>query len=147
MIPFSILLTVVLSSCTHRPLPECRPLITMLNQGNDLLKNIDLNDGQGIFQTANSLKLFGEELEKLAVTDKKLQEFRQDFVEIYQTLGDAFAQTSEAIALINKSTLEITLPQVKQAQIKMNQARSLIGQAGETAKLRSKQINEYCQVE
>ncbi len=147
MIPFSVLLTVVLSSCTHRPLPECRPLITMLNQGNDLLKNIDLNDGQGIFQTANSLKLLGEELEKLAVTDKKLQEFRQDFVEIYQTLGDAFAQTSEAIALINKSTLEITLPQVKQAQIKMNQARSLIGQAGETAKLRSKQINEYCQVE
>lgn len=147
IIPVSVLLTVVLSSCTHRPLPECRPVMTMLNQGNDLLTNIDLNDGKGISQTANSLKLLREELEKLPVTDKKLQEFRQDFVKIYQTLGDAFAQTSEAIALVNKSTIEVTLPQVKQAQSKVNQARLSISQASEEAELRSKQINEYCQVE
>lgn len=147
IIPVSVLLTVVLSSCTHRPLPECRPLMTMLNQGNDLLTNIDLNDGKGISQTANSLKLLREELEKLPVTDKKLQEFRSEFVKIYQTLGDAFAQTSEAIALVNKSTIEVTLPQVKQAQSKVNQARLSISQASEEAELRSKQINEYCQVE
>ncbi len=147
MIPVSVLLTVVVSSCTHRPLPECRPLMTILNQGNDLLKNIDLNDGKGISQTANSLKLLREELEKLPVTDKKLQEFRSEFVEIYQTLGDAFAQTSEAIALVNKSTVEVTLPQVKQAQVKVNQARLSISQASEEAELRSKQINDYCQVE
>jgi hypothetical protein len=145
--PVSFLLAVVLSSCAHRPLPECRPLMTMLNQGNDLLTNIDLNDGKGISQTANSLKLLREELENLAVTDKKLQEFRSEFVKIYQTLGDAFAQTSEAIALVNKSTLEVTLPQVKQAQLKVNQARLSISQASEEAELRSKQINEYCQVE
>lgn len=147
IIPVSVLLTVVLSSCTHRPLPECRPVMTMLNQGNDLLTNIDLNDGKGISQTANSLKLLREELEKLPVTDKKLQKFRSEFVKIYQTLGDAFAQTSEAIALVNKSTIEVTLPQVKQAQSKVNQARLSISQASEEAELRSKQINEYCQVE
>lgn len=145
--PVSVLLTLLLSSCTHRPLPECRPLMTMLNQGNDLLTNIDLNDGKGISQTANNLKLLREELEKLAVTDKKLQEFRSEFVKIYQTLGDGFAQTSEAIALVNKSTLEVTLPQVKQAQLKVNQARLSISQASEEAELRSKQINDYCQVE
>ncbi len=147
IIPVSVLLTVVLSSCTYRSLPECRPLMTMLNQGNDLLTNIDLNDGQGISQTANNLNLLREELEKLPVTDKKLQELRSEFVKIYQTLGDAFAQTSEAIALVNKSTVEVTLPQVKQAQIKVTQARLSISQASEEAELRSKQINEYCQVE
>lgn len=147
IIPVSVLLTMVLSSCTHRPLPECRPLMTMLNQGNDRLTNIDLNDGKRISQTANSLKLLSAELEKLPVTDKKLQGFRQDFVEIYQTLGDAFAQTSEAIALVNKSTVEVTLPQVKQAQTKVNKARLSISQASEEAQLRSKQINDYCQVE
>jgi hypothetical protein len=146
MIPVSVLLAVVLSSCTHRPSPECRPLMTVLNQGNDLLTNLDLNDGKGISQTANSLKLLREELETLVLIDEKLQEFRSQFVDIYQIYGDAFAQTSEAISLVNKSTLEVTLPQVKQAQLTVTQAQLSISQASQEAALRSKQINDYCQV-
>ncbi|KOR38528.1 MULTISPECIES: hypothetical protein [Planktothricoides] len=146
IIPVSVLLTVVLSSCTHRPLAECRPLMTMLNQGNDLLTNVALNDGKAISQKANSLKLLRQELEKLAVTDEKLQEFRSQFVQIYQIYGDAFAQTSAAIAIVNKSTLEVTLPQVKQARLKVTQARLSISQASQEAESLSKQINRYCKV-
>lgn len=146
IIPVSFLLTVVLSSCTHRPLSECRSLITMLNQGDKLLTNIDLSDGQGISQTGKNLKLLREKLDQLTVQDQKLQEFRSQFSQIYQTLGDALVQTNEAIALANKSTTEVTLSQIKQTQITVTQARLSISQASQAAASISQGLNDYCQV-
>jgi hypothetical protein len=146
MIPVSVLVAVVLSSCTHRPSPECRPLMTMLNQGNDLLTNVALNDGKAISQKANSLDKISQELQTMAVKDEKLQEFRFQFVQIYQIYGDAFAQTSEAIALANKSTTDVTLSQVKQAKLTVTQASLAISQASQAAESLSKQINRYCKV-
>lgn len=147
MMPVSILMAILLSSCASRPLPECYPLITVLNQGNDLLTNVDLNDEPAIEQKAIALQTISQELETLQMTNTQLEKFRHEFVEIYQTYSQAFHQTGEAIALANaESSTDITVAQVKQAKLQVDRARLSIHQASQKAESLSRQINKYCRV-
>lgn len=147
MIPVSTLMAVLLSSCAHGPLPECYPLITVLNKGSEVLTNVDLNDGAAVEQKANALKTISQELETLELTNKRLQEFRNDFVKIYQTYSHAFSQTREAIALVNTpSPTEVTVKQVQQAKLQVDRASLSVNQASPKAEVLSQQINQYCRV-
>jgi hypothetical protein len=147
MMPVSTVMAIALSSCVSRPLPECYPLITVLNQANDLLTNVDLNDEQALEQKAIGLQTINKELETLQVTNKQLDEFRNEFVKIYQTYSQAFEQTGEAIALVNaEESTDITVAQVKQAKLQVDRSRLSIHQASQKAESLSRQINKYCRV-
>ncbi len=151
IIPISALMTIFLSGflsgCTNAPLSECDSLIAVLKQGNDVLKNIDLNDGEAVEQKANALSQISQELQKLEVANKRLQEFRNDFVKVYQTYSHAFTQTHEAIAVVNNPLpAEVTVAQVQQAKLKVDRSSLSVNQASQQAELLSKRINDYCPV-
>lgn len=147
IISISALIAIVLSGCAHASLSECDSLIAVLKQGNNLLKNIDLNDGEAVEQKANALSQISEELERLEVLDKKLQKFRNDFVKIYQTYSHAFNQTHEAISLVNHPLpVEVTVEQVQQAKRQVDRSSLSVNQASQQAELLSKRMNKYCPV-
>ena len=146
IMPVGALVVVVLSSCARGPLPECDRPIAVLNQGSDLLTNIDLNDGEALARKANALETIRQELETVAVDDKKLQGFRQEFLAIYQTYRDAFDRTGEAIALVNQSPTEVTLEQVQQAKLTVEQAARSVDLAAQKAESLSGKMNRYCRI-
>jgi hypothetical protein len=146
IVPMSLTIALLMTSCDNSKTSQCQRLITVVNQGTSL---IDQNKGTQVttsLQLSQDLQNITKSIEELRLTDPKLQKFKGSFAKIFNNLSQAIAQSASALSTA-KTAKTSTADKVKiqQAKIKINSTLTAAAKtSGKESDNVSQQLNRYC---
>ncbi|MEA5569926.1 hypothetical protein [Calothrix sp. UHCC 0171] len=145
IIPVSLSVTLLLTSCSESKVSQCERLIKEVKAGTALLEN---NKGA---QVSTSLKL-AQDLEEVTKTvrelnlgDEKLKEYQSRIVKVFNTLSQNIGKAGKALGSAKTAQASIA------GRERIQKARENIDSALETAASAAKEfdnsvngLNDYC---
>ncbi|MUG94692.1 hypothetical protein F7734_20930 [Scytonema sp. UIC 10036] len=143
--PVSLSLGVLMTACNESKVNQCQRLMEVVNKGSEL---IDKNKGQQVItsiQLSKDLQAVSQEIDQQNFKDPKLQEFKNRFVKVFETVSKSIAKAGQALGsakVANNSS---------EGRVKIQKARGDIDTALTGAATAAKELdgaasdlNKYC---
>lgn len=134
----------LVSSCDDK-VTQCQRLIEVVNAGNSL---IDQEKGKQVitsFQLSKDLQVITKSLAKLNLSDPKLQEFKGDFVQVFESLAQGIGKASQALGAAKNAAASTTgRKQLEMAKVNIDTSLTAAENAGKKSDSLAKELNDYC---
>ena len=146
-IPAAIaLVAALLTSCNSTTkVAQCNKLVTTINKGSELVKDFDIEQSETAAELATALDSVSQDLEDFEFQDENLQKFRTRFVKIFIAMSQAFRETSDAMAMAERSKADSEgLAELHQAKTQVEKISQGVKEVALDADSLAKEINNYC---
>jgi len=130
----TVTISLISSSCAGTKTNQCRNMIEVANntvkEAKNLTKKGKSTDPEAALMAADTMEIAAEKMASLNITDEQLQQYQNQFVEMYQDTAQATRSFVKAYEKTNQTEL-------KQARKQLQQATAPEGEL-------VTKINQYC---
>ena len=122
---------------------ECHQLILVINQASSLIAQN--KDAANTNQLVHNLDKVTQNLVAVNSRDKKLKEFQNQFIQVFQTMSQAISNASKTLNSAKKAKFTLgRRAKIEKARLKIEAAAKTAVEAVAQADVLATAVNQYC---